>query len=99
MPAMQGVDESSVAVEAQAMVYGDRQDDYGHPRDNFTVIAQLWTIVLQGKLAEGEFITPEDFARCMVQVKVARQLHSPKRDNLVDAIGYLIGEDRLEAGR
>lgn len=94
-----GSDESSVAVEAQSLVYGDRQGQYGHPRDNFTVTAQLWTVVLQHKLEDGAFVTPEDVARCMRMVKEARQLHAPKRDNLVDIIGYAIAEDRLETGR
>lgn len=85
--------------EAQAAVYGDRQVDYGHPRRNFTRTAIGWQMVLMDKLADGESITPEDVALCMVQVKVAREVHEPKRDNRVDGAGYFETLDRLETGR
>jgi hypothetical protein len=38
-------------------------------------------------------ISPEQVALCMVTLKVAREVFSPKRDNLVDAIGYLLAYD------
>lgn len=90
---------STVATEAQALVYGDRNDGYGHPRDNMTRIAHMWTALLSGKLAEGEWISPEDVARAMVAMKLSRDVNAPKRDNRVDGIGYLIALDRLETGR
>lgn len=92
-------DHDSVATEAHAAVYGDRQSDYGHPRANFTRTAQLWTIILQDKLTDGAYITPEDVGMAMLQVKVARQMETPKRDNLVDMAGYAVTLDRLETGR
>lgn len=85
--------------EAKSLVFGDREDDYGHPRRSFTRIAQLWSVLLGDRLEDGEWITPEDVARMMVAFKLARDVHAPKRDNRVDAIGYLIGLDRLETGR
>lgn len=91
--------DDSVAIEAHGLVYGKRQGDYGHPREDFTRTAILWTGLLQHKLADGEFITPEDYARCMVAVKLSRDVHSPKRDNRVDMAGYAITLDRLETGR
>ena len=89
----------SILEEAQGLVYGDRQGDYGHPRQDFTRTALLWTGVLMHKLAEGEHITPEDVALCMVQVKISREVNKPKRDNRVDGAGYLLCLDRLETGR
>lgn len=89
----------TILEEAQAAVYGDRQADYGHPRRNFTRTAIGWHMVLMDKLADGESITPEDVALCMVQVKVAREVHQPKRDNRVDGAGYFDTLDRLETGR
>lgn len=89
----------SVALEAHDAVYGDRQADYGHPREDFTRTAILWTGLLNHKLADGEFITPEDMARCMIAVKLSRDVHAPKRDNRVDMAGYAITLDRLETGR
>lgn len=88
----------SVALEAHHAVYGDRQDDYGHPRADFNRAAVLWTGLLQHKLAEGEFITAEDIGRCLIGVKLARDVHAPKRDNRVDMAGYAITLDRLETG-
>lgn len=85
--------------EAKELVFGDRQDDYGHPRASFTRIAMMWTALLQDKLDDGEFVSPEDVARLMGALKLARDVGSPKRDNRVDAIGYLINLDRLATGR
>lgn len=89
----------SIALEAHGLVYGDREGDYGHPREDFTRTAILWTGLLQHKLADGEYVTPEDYARCMVAVKLSRDVHAPKRDNRVDMAGYAITLDRLETGK
>lgn len=91
--------QSTVALEAHQMVYGERQDDYGHPREDFTRAAIIWTALLQGKLAEGQYIDADDIARCMIGVKLARDVHSPKRDNRVDMAGYAITLDRLVTGQ
>ena len=91
--------EATVLDEAKAAVYGDRQDDYGHPREDFTRTAVLWTGLLHHLLADGAHITPEDIARCMIAVKLARDVHAPKRDNRVDIAGYALTLDRLETGK
>jgi hypothetical protein len=80
----------TIAQEATGLVSGDRQAAYGHPYDNFLDTAKLWSVVL------GIDVTPQQVALCMVQVKVARQLNAPKRDNLVDAIGYLLTYDAVQ---
>jgi hypothetical protein len=67
---------------AQQAVHGDRQKDYGHPLDNFTRIAQMWSAIL------GAPVSAEQVGLCMAALKLARQCHRPKRDNLVDAAGY-----------
>lgn len=93
------VEHETVTAEAERHVYGDRNDDYGHPREDFTTQAILWTGLLRHKLADGEHITPEDIGRCMVGVKLARDVNHPKRDNRVDGAGYFLTLDRLETGR
>ena len=80
--------EQSILTEAQGLVHGDRNSDYGHPLDDFSRTAAIWTALLGGKLKDGARIGPEDVGLCMVGVKLSRQINQPKRDNLTDAAGY-----------
>jgi len=80
----------TILEEAQKAVYGDRQADYGTVKENFGTIAELWSAVLRTK------VTPEQVGLCMVQVKVARQMYKPKRDNLVDGAGYFATLEKME---
>jgi hypothetical protein len=80
----------TILQEAQDAVYGDRQADYGSVSANFSTIAKLWSVVL------GVEVTKEQVGLCMVQVKVARQMHKPKRDNLVDGAGYFATIAKME---
>jgi len=80
--------QESVLDEAKRITSSDRQSDYGHPRDDFARTAIMWMGILGGKLREGEFIEPSDIPLCMIAVKLARQAHKHKRDNLVDIAGY-----------
>lgn len=87
----------SILQEAQRLTHGTRQQDYGHPLDDYTRTAALVSAVLAHKLKSA--ITAEEMALAMVCVKLSRQIHSPKRDNMVDAAGYAwvahaIGEER-----
>ena len=85
-------DGRSVAMEAHDLVYGDRGADYGHPLDDFCKTAALWTARLQvtGRLAPGAVLVAEDVAWLMIDVKWSREQNRPKRDNVVDAIGYVL---------
>ena len=83
----------SEMLEAAGLVYGDRQGDYGTPRDNYAGIAKVWSGILQMILKRD--ITPEEAALMMVGMKLQRQGMKPKRDNLVDAHGYLIVYSRI----
>ena len=78
----------SVLDEAKRITEGTRQSDYGHPSDDFARTAAMWTGILAGKLREGESITAMDVPLCMIAVKLARQAHRHKRDNLIDVAGY-----------
>lgn len=85
--------------EAATLVLGDRQADYGHPLDNYSRLSLVWTGMLAGKLAPSAFITAEDCVMLLTAMKLVRQMNRPKRDNIVDAHGYLmvnemIGEER-----
>ena len=48
----------------------------------------MWTGILASKLREGAAIAAMDVPLCMIAVKLARQSHRHKRDNLVDIAGY-----------
>ncbi len=86
-----GADEQppeSVLDEAKRITAADRQTDYGHPRDDFARTAAMWTAILARRLRDGEALTAMDVPLCMIALKVARQTHRHKRDNLVDIAGY-----------
>ena len=72
----------SILLEAQGLVHGDRQVTYGHPLDDFSRTAAMWSAIL------GVPVTAEQVGLCMCAVKISRQCNSPKRDNLVDLAGY-----------
>ncbi|MCC6910049.1 MAG: DUF4406 domain-containing protein [Phycisphaerales bacterium] len=76
----------SVLAEAARVTSGERQKDYGHPRDDFSRTAVMWNGLLASKLRSP--ITAMDVPLCMIAVKLAREAHRHKRDNLVDIAGY-----------
>lgn len=77
----------TILEEAQGLISNDRQADYGNPIDSFSNIAKEWNLHLAGKILTP--LTEEDVAIMMVRLKLVRQKNKPKRDNLVDACGYL----------
>ena len=67
---------------ADSLVSGDRQQDYGHPIEDFRKTAKIWSAIL------GIDVTPEQVALCMVGVKISREVNKHKADNIVDGCGY-----------
>lgn len=86
-PSNEGTTES-ILDEAKNLTNGSRQADYGHPRDDFARTAAMWNGILAAKLRDGATITAMDVPMCLIAVKLARQAHRHKRDNLVDIAGY-----------
>lgn len=89
---------SDVLKKADAIAGGNRARDYGHPRDNFRRIADLWDAYIANQPGEFVHITPQDVAAMMILMKIARQQHTPKDDNLIDIAGYtkcwdMLGDD------
>jgi hypothetical protein len=80
--------QESILDEAKRLTSGDRQQHYGHPCDDFARTAQMWNGILAAKLHPGASIEASDVPLCMIAVKLARQAHRHKRDNLVDIAGY-----------
>ncbi len=77
----------SILEEALQVSGENRQRDYGHPRTNHERIAAIWNVVLGPQLTKP--ITPEQVVWCMIGVKLAREVNSPKRDNALDVAGYV----------
>lgn len=79
------MEPESVCQEADRLVSGARQADYGHPIEDFTRTGRMWGAIL--KLARD--VTPNEVALCMAALKISREVNKHKRDNLVDACGYI----------
>lgn len=76
--------EETIGEEAQRLVGGDRNLQYGSAYDDFTQIGKVWSGLL------GVDIGPAQVALAMAGLKLAREAYKPKRDSRVDAIGYLL---------
>jgi hypothetical protein len=80
----------TVLEEAQRLVMGDRDDNYGHPLQDFQRTGRMWAVILD--IPE---VTAEQVALCMVALKISRECYQPKRDNRTDGAGYLLCLDRI----
>jgi len=77
----------TVLEEAITTINGERQDIYGAPERSFERIANYWTEYLGDQMTDR--ITPQDVALMMTLFKIAREANQHKRDNILDAAGYL----------
>ena len=77
-------DPRDIAAHAADLVCGPRGDEYGHPLDDFTRAGLIWQAIL------GVPVTAEQVALCMVGVKIAREVHKPKADTVLDGVGYFL---------
>ena len=80
----------SVLEEAQRIVLGPRQADYGHPSDDFARTGRMW-----GAIIGIPDVAPATVGLCMAAVKISREVNAPKRDNLVDLAGYTATVDLI----
>jgi len=67
--------------EARATIQ-DRGMDYGHPTDNISRTASLWSAYLEMP------VTDYQVAMCLALVKVARSMETSKVDNYIDGSAY-----------
>ena len=68
--------------EAKGLIYNDRNDQYGSIEEEARKLAQGWSVIL------GCDVPPEKTLLCMAWLKIVRQAHKHKKDNVVDLIGY-----------
>lgn len=74
----------SILEEAEDLTNHARQNDYGHPADDFAKIA-----IMTKPILESDIDDRLKHALYMIQVKVARLLNTPDHyDSIVDIAGY-----------
>jgi hypothetical protein len=81
----------TILEEAQRLVHGDRQQDYGHPADDYRRTGAMWEAILRdmpGVTLPPGTISPRIACLMMAAVKISREVNRPKRDNLTDLAGY-----------
>jgi len=72
----------SILSDAESLVNGDRQSQYGSPTSNMRDIAELASRMINIK------ITASDIAMILLCVKLGRLKYQYKRDSVVDLCGY-----------
>jgi hypothetical protein len=77
------MDNESILQEADRLTNGDRNKAYGHPFDDYSKTVGAFNALT------GRNLTVEEGIIFMVCVKLSRETHAPKRDNRVDACGYM----------
>lgn len=76
------LEHKSILIEAEDLVHGDRNAAYGHPLDDYTRTAKMWSAIL------GIEVTAHQAILCMCTMKISRECNKSKRDNMVDLAGY-----------
>lgn len=74
--------EVDVLEEALRITKGDRQATYGPPDQDFARTAAMWSAI------KGIPFEAKEVALFMIALKISRETHQRKRDNLVDIAGY-----------
>jgi hypothetical protein len=69
----------------------ERGMDYGHPTDNMSRTASLWSAYLEMP------VTDYQVAMCLALVKVARSMETSKVDNYIDGSAYFAISGQLRA--
>lgn len=73
----------NILEEANNIVNGNRDSDYGSSKESFKRISSLASLITNKEL------TDIDCAKVLIAVKLVRESYKHKEDNLVDACGYL----------
>jgi|SRR3990167_5579770 len=73
----------TVFEEGRRLVYGPRQEAYGHPYDDFAATGRMW-----GAILGIPDIPPATVGLMMAALKIRREAYRHGRDNLVDLAGY-----------
>jgi len=89
-----------ILTRAAAAVYGDREDDYGHPALDLARTAHMMTGTLRALGWEGPELRSEHVALLMIDVKRSRLMQSPDHeDSAVDLAGWAECHQRIRRSR
>jgi hypothetical protein len=93
MDAMNKKEEvKSILTEAESIVNGDRNVQYGNPNEAFKEYSNILETTFGVKL------TPAEICKVQIAVKLGRLKYKHKRDSVVDLCGYAEILNRLENG-
>lgn len=88
---MVAVESEKYLATADRIVHGARNEQYGHPSEDFARIAQMWSAVL------GVDIAPKQVALLMILLKAGRLAHNIDHvDSWVDVAGYVGCANRIQ---
>ena len=79
----------NLLLEAEKLIHNDRAKSYGSFSDNMGKISSLFSAMT------GKQLTKEECTWFLICLKLARENAKHKRDNLVDAAGYIALLDEL----
>jgi hypothetical protein len=74
---------------AHDIINGERMLTYGPAENGMQGVADQWALYLRQKYKIDIHLTAEDACWMMVDLKKFRQMHKSKRDNIIDAAGYI----------
>lgn len=82
-------DDGTILDKAKRLIHGPRNEDYGHPLDDFTCTADMIRALVKRRYGVDVPFVAEDVAEIfMPSAKMSRQAGKHKPDNLVDLCGY-----------
>ena len=84
------MENKSILTEAESIVNGSRNEQYGDPVLAFKIYSEILMSVF------GINLTPIEICKVQIAIKLGRQKFNHKRDNLVDTCGYTEILNRLE---
>lgn len=83
----------NILQEANRLVHGPRQGDYKHPRFDYECTATMWRAMMLKRYGVDVSLTADFCCLMMSAMKLSREAGKPKRDNRVDAAGYMLCAD------
>lgn len=89
------VKKKPLLIEAHDVINGARREMYGDAANGMQGVADQWTLYLRQKYGADNRdgfsiqLTAEDACWMMADVKKFRQMHKSRRDNVLDAAGYI----------